>query len=137
MNIYSEIIKKIQTQESAEIIIEAIDILRDNLYRLKNVEENELSNLPQDETLELLRTMISSVKTKKAEWLTGLREEIKKMRPLWLDVAVRLDLNSRKEIFSWVKENVGEDVVTRFGLDPGVMAGVRVTFEGKYYEKGI
>ena len=126
MNTYSEILKQIMSEESAEIIIEAIDTLRDNMYKLNS----DVKNLPQSEILE-------AVKNRKPEWLVGLKEAIKKMRKLGLVIAVRLDEGSRQEIWAWEKKNVGEDVVTQMQIDPVLIAGTKVTFEGKYYEKRI
>ena|SRR3989344_5033859 len=128
---YSNIIKLIDTQESAEIVNEAIDILCDNVYR------TDIINLPQDEAVEIMKDQLNFVKINKIEWLSKLKEEIKKMRLLRLEIAVRLDLKTRSEIFFWVKKNVGEDVAVRFEVSPDFLSGAKIMFEGRYYEKRI
>ena len=133
MSTYSEILKRIMSDELAEIIIEAIDILSDNMYRLNN----DGKILPQSDALDLITKEFADVKNRKAEWLAELKEVIKKMRKLRLEVAVRLDDGSRQEIWSWVKKNAGEDVVTQMEVNPELVAGTRVMFEGKYYEKRV
>ena len=133
MNTYSEILKQIMSDESAEIIIEAIDTLRDSMYKMNS----DVKDLPQSEIWNLIMKKFADVKNNQAEWLTELKDAIKKMRKLRLEVAVRLDEESHQEIWGWVKRNVGEDVVTQMQINPALMAGARIIWEGKYYEKRV
>ena len=133
MNTYSEILKQIMSDESAEIIIEPIDTLRDSMYKMNS----DVKDLPQSEIWNLIMKKFADVKNNQAEWLTELKDAIKKMRKLRLEVAVRLDEESHQEIWGWVKRNVGEDVVTQMQINPALMAGARIIWEGKYYEKRV
>ena len=61
-----------------------------------------------------------------------VREVVKKMREIKLEVARELPQKAVEEISRWVRKYLGEDVVMEFKLKPELIGGATVYWEGRY-----
>lgn len=134
---YSSILGKVRTKGEAAALLRFIDILSNSLYKTdKTRYEEVVKKLPGGELTGELVDQLEKTQDR-GEWLKGLREEVKKMRILRLEVAVELPEVGWSEINEWVKTKVGNDVVMELETDVNLVAGAKITFGGRYWEKSL
>lgn len=75
------------------------------------------------------------------ELLRGAIEELKKTHEIELTVAFEPTRAVLSRIASWLRENVDKNIVIDTVVDPRIVAGVKISYKGKYhdysYEKKI
>lgn len=119
---FSEIIRQLKTVNDVDILKEEIDILMDGLYKsdfkknmLSKIRSNMIGFLPQDE-----------------EGLSKLLKLLGELKILKLTLAISPTPAMIDDISTWVKKNVGQDVVLDIKMDESIIAGAQISLDGKY-----
>ena len=116
---YSDVYGLVLTTGDRELLVEEIDILVDNLYRTEVVASE-------------VRSTAAAVLGGYKDKLTAVRQAVKQMREIKLEVARELPQKAVEEISRWVRKYLGEDVVMEFKLKPELIGGATVYWEGRY-----
>lgn len=66
------------------------------------------------------------------ELLNELSERLKKLKVLELTLAFEPTQEEIFNIYNWVKENLGDDVILDIKLDKSILGGAIIVFEGLY-----
>jgi hypothetical protein len=69
--------------------------------------------------------------------LVNLKDKLQSLPVLTIEVAFSPSKEFIEEITSWVKENVGAEVVVSIIVSDGVVGGAVVTYGGKYGDFGL
>ncbi|MBI5358376.1 hypothetical protein HZB69_01975 [Candidatus Amesbacteria bacterium] len=105
------------TKDQVDLLKQEIDILMSNKYQSKKRMVRE-------------STILEFEKLGKS--LESWKEEIENLRYLNLTLAyepTRININTYS---AWVKKNVGENVVLDINVDPNLVAGAQIVWNGKY-----
>ena len=136
MNIYSEVLMKVRTGDEAAQLLSLIDVLSDSLYKMGEESfEQMTASLPRSGVVGAVvdgARGVGDIQTKQ-KWLSGLREAVKRMGELRMTVAVDVDGMFLDEL----KKKLGEEVVFRLEVDPRVMGGAAISYQGKYWDAAL
>lgn len=69
--------------------------------------------------------------------ITTLLNELSNYKFLKLSTAIDLSESFIKELFMWVYENVGHDVILDLRTKPYILGGIELSYEGKYVDLTI
>lgn len=139
----NEIIRQIRTQEDAGAFSEGANILEEGLYYRDPlaVREKLRSRLPQRIYLLLEGEADKFLSRKDSEglrsFILSLRKAIENLRLLRLELAFDPTGETIDYISSWVKREIGPDMILDFGRDLSIRAGARIIFHGKFAEKSL
>ncbi|MBI2122187.1 MAG: hypothetical protein HYT98_03625 [Candidatus Sungbacteria bacterium] len=142
-NSINEIIKQIRTQEDAGAFSEGADILEEGIYyRDPSALRDKLrSRLPQRIDLALGGEADKFLSKKDADglrsFIASLRGAIKNLRILRLELAFDPTGETIDYISSWVKREIGPDMILDLGRDLSIRGGARIIFHGKLVEKSL
>jgi len=129
---YEEILKKIRTKDEANKLIEEIDMLSDAFYR-QALFPSTLDSKVRFWFAEILREKIKREKNfSLAGFLKNLKEKVEKLRVLSIVIAFEPTEVGLEKLASFVKENVGGDVILEIVYNPRVIAGAILIWGGKY-----
>ncbi|MDP1743324.1 MAG: hypothetical protein Q8L51_00885 [Candidatus Amesbacteria bacterium] len=106
------------TKDQVDLLRQEIDILMSSKYQSKKKQVVRESTI-----LEL---------EKRKGDLENWKLEIENLRELHLTLAyepTRININTYS---AWVKKNVGENVVLDINVDPAIIAGAQIVWNGKY-----
>lgn len=78
-----------------------------------------------------------SDKEKILEALNQLQEDLKRVTPVDLGVAVEPDDSFKEAIVAWLSKNVSERVLPRYKVDPAFVGGAKVTYNGIYLDLSL
>ena len=116
---YSDVYELVLTTGDRELLMREIDILVNNLYKTEALASE-------------VRSEAANVLGGYKDQLWVVREVVKKMREIKLEVARELPQKAVEEISRWVRKYLGEDVVMEFKLKPELIGGATVYWEGRY-----
>ncbi|KKU02756.1 MAG: hypothetical protein UX99_C0033G0007 [Candidatus Amesbacteria bacterium GW2011_GWB1_47_26] len=116
---YSDVYELVLTTGDRELLMGEIDILVNNLYKTEALASE-------------VRSEAANVLGGYKDQLWVVREVVKKMREIKLEVARELPQKAVEEISRWVRKYLGEDVVMEFKLKPELIGGATVYWEGRY-----
>ena len=120
------ILKSLRTREDLEYLAGDLEELRSGIYKGKNgVSVPQIVKKDFEFALD------------KGQYLESLRREILSARILELIVSGYLEDAVLDGISKWVKENVGEDVVLSIKIDPSIMAGAKISFNGRFEDYSL
>ncbi len=106
------------TKDQIDLLKQEIDILISNKYQSKKKNTVRESTILEFE--------------KRGKSLESWKEEIENLRYLNLSLAyepTRVNINT---FSAWVKKNVGENVVLDINVDPSLVVGAQIVWNGKY-----
>jgi F0F1-type ATP synthase delta subunit len=115
------VLKNIRTREDLEYLVADLEELRSVLYKGKEGVKVPL----------IIKNDFEKA-SDKSEYLESLRKQILAVRILELTVSDYLDDDILGEVTAWVKENVGEDAVLSIRVQTEIVAGAKITFNGRY-----
>ena len=117
----TSILSKIRTKEDLEFLADDIQTLLGEIYQI-----GAEQHIPQ-----FIKSEFAAA-SDKSEFLEDLKKEIVNALVLDLTVAKYLDETELNIISRWVKSNVGTSVVLSIKVDPAVVAGAQMSFQGKF-----
>ena len=139
----SETLKQIRTQEDAGAFSEGADILAEGLYHRDPlaVREKLRRRLPQRIYLLLEEEADKFLDRKDPEglraFISSLHKAIEGLRALRLELGFEPTGETIDHISSWVKREIGPDIILDFGRDLSIRAGARIIFRGRFVEKSL
>lgn len=132
---YSELLKATSTKDEVEVLIGELNLLIDSLY---SSEEGGF-----DHALAKIRNTTASVIETYFQVNTDndregqLRDAVKKLKDLselQLTVAYDPPRETLLKIVSWLRTNVADNVVLDIHISPSTIAGVVISYKGKYHD---
>lgn len=125
----------VKTKEEGELLDSEIDLMLDSLFNnSKNFEDLLLKKVRQSTynaikpELEQFGTDHTSIK----EFLSKIKYQLKKLKVLEISIAFEPTSKLSNDICSWIKENLGEEFVPDIKIDPTILGGAIIVFEGLY-----
>jgi hypothetical protein len=115
------VLSQIRTREDLEYLASDLEELRVNMYKA-----GSSGNPPA-----LIKADFDST-SDKGEFLETLRKQIMSARVLEITIATCLSEQSLSRISVWVKEHFGENVVLNVLVDKTILAGAKISFNGKH-----
>ncbi len=135
---YSEILSQIRTKEDADLLLGEIDNLLVSLYRVKgSMFEEVLREKVRVGVAQVITGAVPKSIPGKEEFLRGLKECLGELKPLKLTLAFEPTSQTVEKIFSWVCQNLDENIVLEIDTDQSILAGAIVTFEGAYEDLSL
>ena len=116
---YSDVYELALTTQDREHLLREIDMVVDSLYKTEVVTSE-------------VRRQVAEVLAKYKDNLPGVREAVKKMRDMKMEVARDLSQKGVEEVCTWVRKCLGEDVLVDFVVKPELIGGATVYWEGRY-----
>jgi len=132
---YSDILSLIKTTTESADFLQEIDMLTSGLYKKAGVasEVDPSQRMRPDFALILKKVPQSNWHS----FLSGLRQAISQMRVLRLTLAMVPTTAVLQHTTTWVKTNVGVDVVVEIQVDPSLIGGAVVNFAGKFRDLSL
>lgn len=125
---YSDILSYIKAKSDQQQVVAALDDLLDSFYESKNFDELVRKNFSQN---------FAPFLKKDQTFLNDLKTQVLNMKDVNLTIAVNLPLESLDKIISWVKSNLGSDYLVEFDINPELLGGVQIEFNGKFYDYSV
>ena len=108
------------TKDQVDILKHEIDILMNSKYQSKQSELVRESTL-----LELEKRKITP-----EDWL----KELNVLKVLKMTIASEPTRSNVVAYVAWVKKNLGEDVILDISVNPNLIAGAQIVWNGKYQD---
>ncbi len=83
---------------------------------------------------DLYRTLSPLPENLRVKTLESLMKELKEIKILELKVACDLPRDYLEEVVKWARKNIDPRVVLAINIDPAVVAGAVISYEGKYVD---
>jgi hypothetical protein len=127
-----EILETIRTKADVWRILTEVEALEQGLFRSgENSYEDVMRKLVRSEIAGILTSQNRSEVDKKGV-LREINECVKKLRLLKITLAIDPPPLIIDKIAQWIHQNVGAEIVLDIEVDPGILSGARVSFEGRY-----
>jgi hypothetical protein len=126
------LLKTVFTREDWLRLRREIDRLEESLYKtgdggyemvLENKVRKELAEMLDDQKLS--KDIIN-------DQLREIREELGKVNAVKIILAVEPSRSLVKDIWAWVEKNVGEEIILEIKINPGIMGGLLISWNGRY-----
>lgn len=132
------VLEYVHTQEGVLMLIRGIEVLERSLYRshqdsFEKILEKEI---PQG-IASILRDLFASPSyandvQKRGEFLSLIKEKLMKLQSLRLEIAFEPTERIAEEFVHWIRREIRQDLVVEFVVDPLVLGGARMIFNGRY-----
>ncbi|OGD09801.1 hypothetical protein A2397_00450 [Candidatus Amesbacteria bacterium RIFOXYB1_FULL_44_23] len=133
-----EILNGIILKSEAVDWLRELDVLDQSVY--KTDATNFVQTLEKEVNSKLSLAIMNELKIKgdgieaRAEALREIRDGVNSLPEIKLEVAVDLPTAMIKRISKWLKENVAPGIVLDITENEEIMAGVRITYLGRYVD---
>lgn len=119
------------TTSQTDDLRRVIDVLSDSLYKTgkRNWEETVASTVAAP-----WAAYFDIPAPGRKTYLDGLRDKLSHLAVLRLGVAVDLPQGMVEQICAWARANVAPDVILDIEVDPGLVAGAQISWQGKYVD---
>ncbi len=128
-----QILQLINTVDDRDLVLNEIDILRSSLFQQKG---EAFDSVLKAKVRAWVRSHIlinlESEQISKETYLTYLKEELIKMEIVILELAFEPSLTSVETLALTVKKIRGNSCLLDIRYNPELIAGVRISFKGKY-----
>lgn len=137
---FEEIYENVRTTEEQGKVLLGIESLLETMYRsskdgLNTVIQKEIPPPVVASLTEALHHESRAHDTSKIKtYLEGLREAVRAMRVLSLEMAFSPTEETIAVLVGWVRKNIGADVLLELAVDRTLLAGSRLAFHGLYRE---
>lgn len=130
---YSELFQLAKTQEELETLRSELTELTASLFKGEGQYELILAKKVRPQTAEVLKKLAAEGKMPdRSKYFEGALAAFDAPKVLELTVAFEPKQEGIERIWEWVRVNVGEGIVLKFGVDHSVGAGAILVFNGKY-----
>ena len=115
-----------------------LDLLKDSLYMQKNNFEQTLKNkipLPYSDFIkrEMEKNRIEATQTEKIKiMLTQMEDNLKQLSEINLTLSFEPDELLINDIYLWIKENIGGGIILNLNINPEIIAGAIISYQGLY-----
>lgn len=113
------------TKDQVDVLKQEIDVLMSSKYQSKREESVRESTLQE----------LESRRVKEHEnVLENWKVELENLRSLKLTLAYEPTRTNILTFSNWAKKNVAEDVILDINIDPAIVAGAQIIWNGKYQD---
>lgn len=134
---YSKILSKIRTKQDVRLLEEELDLLIGKLYSAeKGVFEQTLEKKVRSWVSADLKEGLSKT-AQRQEYLKGLLLELSKLKALSLTISFEPTEDGLDRLHSWVREHVGSGIILEINVEPSLLGGAKVIFEGRYLDSSL
>lgn len=135
---YSEILSRLRTKEEARYLESELDLLLEKIYSAQEgVFEEALKKNVRSWVSQLIRTALSREEVDKEEFLKGLKVALAKLKVLGLTIAFDPAEAALDRFHHWVRRHLGEGVVLEMNVNPVVLGGAIVVYQGEYRDLSL
>jgi F0F1-type ATP synthase delta subunit len=132
---YSEILKLILTEEEKNDMLISINKLLLSLDQ-HGLTVEELVN--KSFSLKVARSFdLAQVSADPKAYFEGLAKSIEELEVLGLEVAVEPTGEMMQKIYDWVLTNLGKQVILDVSINPVIIAGAKISFNGKFIDNSL
>jgi F0F1-type ATP synthase delta subunit len=142
--IYNDILIHVKTIDQGRELSSEIDILINSLFKTEN---NAFEKALDSVTVLTSQMLISALgglknninwdKQMITEYLTGLKEELQKLKTLKLSLAFEPSKDLIDHLFIWIIKNLGYGIILDIQKDKTILGGAIIEFEGKYEDLSL
>lgn len=131
--IYSDILRYIKTKSDADELLVGLDRLSESLYLTEPTAfERTLATLKAGYASAIRDALEKGAD--KSTLLSGLREKIISLKPLKLTLAFEPTAEFIEKLHEWTADNLGEEIVLDFEVNPKIIAGAVISYSGRYFD---
>lgn len=131
---YSDIFSRVRTTEEADELIRELDTVISNLFRVPPRKDILAESIREALAKEhILLTDHQKVVT----FLNSMREKLNNLKVFGITLAFEPTGKTIDLISSWVRQNLGPLTILKIDVDPSIIAGSIVDFEGKYADGSL
>ena len=117
---YSEIISEILTKEDLIRISSDLDLLEKSLYMKKK-------------DLNISPTIVKAIENQEPKsFIATLRQELSKIKILEITISFPVTQKTIVKISDWITNNIDQKIALDIKIDPSIIAGAIISFNGKY-----
>lgn len=134
--IYSELTSLIKTREDFNLIKNQLDALEVSLYELKT--NNFESTLGNNVRADLAQLISKAIRTEgKEEVIKKMREALGNIKFVELTLSFEPPNKLLEIIYEWFNKNVSQNISLDVKVDPDIIGGALITFEGKFFDGSL
>jgi F0F1-type ATP synthase delta subunit len=138
-NMYSdnaEIILSVKTKDQLDQILREIEEVEQAIYS-KN--ESAFTQLANSNTQKLLGSLLADKDTieSRNSVIESIRENLKKVQTIELMLGIDPSQEMIDKISAWVKKNISEYGVVDIKIDKEIIAGARISYQGRYIDATV
>lgn len=122
----------IYTTTQVEELSQILDLLGNTLYKLSKQSWEEVIKTKVPSGLAGDFNSVSAENRKL--FLDDLNKQMKELKVLRLRIAVELPLADLEQICLWARKNLQPDIILDVEVDPALIAGAEISFQGKYVD---
>jgi F0F1-type ATP synthase delta subunit len=127
----------VKTTRDVDILKEEIDILIDSLYRTESGSfENVVTNSIRKETANELKTIGSSRSEMRSE-LEKIKSDLGNLNVFRITLAFQPVHDDLDKIITWIRSNIGPQVVLDVVFDESVIGGAIIEYKGIYADMSL
>lgn len=122
----------IYTTSQLQDLSQILDLLSSTLYKLSQQTWEEIvqTKIPSN----LVTDFIKLLPENRKKFLDELNQQIKELKVLRLRIAIELPLADLEQICQWARKNLSADIILDVEVDPSLVAGAEISFQGKYVD---
>lgn len=133
--IYSSFTDLVSTSDDYNLLNMELELLEESLFETKTDFEYVLLHKVRKETSDLISKLI--VNQKKEVVLRGLKKELAKIKFMEVSVAFDPSIEVTERIASFVKKNSKQSLAIDIKVDPKLIGGALVSFEGRFFDGSV
>ena len=131
---YSEILVNIETKRELQELVQKVE----GVVREVGSDDSKVAQTITKHIKEpIASAIVFATKKSPAEELTKLNQYLKDLEELKLTLSFRPKADSLEKIVSWVKQNVGKEIVLEIDTDESILGGVILSYKGKYKDYSL
>jgi len=106
------------------------------LFRTKSEVVRVMARLEEDQK-NLYRVGQKSTNSIKDDQLREIKTSIESLRELKLTIAIKPTEEMIEKIYNWATKNIDPKIILDICVDPKILSGAQVSFEGKFGNYGL
>lgn len=137
--ILNDILGDIKMIDQLDNFLAEIENVLVSLFKVKNKNINQiLDKTVGKSTAGIIKRLVEQNKIIPSDYpslkkvLTGLKEDLKKIKILKISLAIDPSQEQIDHIFDWVKENLGKGIILDIDRDESILGGAVISFNGQY-----
>jgi len=131
---FDSILSQLKTKDQADHLVEELNNLKFQEFKpdLKSREEQIKNELGASYASELISIVNNQNISDFAKFIDDLISQIKQKKEISLVIAFEPRVKTIDHIYTWVSQNISKDILIDIQVDPSIVGGAQITFEGKY-----
>lgn len=133
----SDVWEQIRTKSELQEAITQIQLLKDGLYQRPGEFTKILENTVSSRFAEIIRRELHGQELNAdndnlKNLLREMENNLRQFKTLKLIIAKELSDSIIGQLHDWIYQNFGKDIVLDLEIDPSVIGGAKIYFQGKY-----